>query len=793
MAQSATQEGLNPSFSKPLGSKSIGLHLPSNSRFGAHFDFGGSVPKTMAAEELGEVGAKLVHQTESAPNWYNLTPFVNAEPSFGADGGTSLLFDPSSNSTLVYGASIGVTNGSFSSKSYGIWSYQAGRWDNVGSSFPDATELWEVAAGLSAWDQEIDSVVFWALNGQTWTLSNWTWTNLSATSPAKALYTTNFAHNCPFTMDSSPGDGGILMLAGVWESNSTLANGVCVHYTWLFANEEWANESNGTQPSAQSSLSDGINSVYDPAEQGIILWETSWTGTSETWIRANQSWTNVTSSFSAPPLPAAMTWDSQLATILAFENVGKSGERCSLWALSSARWSNVTASYVGFPFGANQSVDFYGGIGMAYDSYDGILLIQGYGNNLAGFTYSLTNYQSPLALFNETTYSIELGKRTVLQVLTVATGLPLAYSYDGLPPGCESMNVSELTCEPNQTGTFFPVMTVRDTNGSFGTATTEVVVLGPVVAQLSESATVLDLGMSVWFNATAFGVDLIFSYSGLPTGCSSTNVSHLRCTPTAIGASTPNLWLTDGNGASENMSFGGVTVNPALQAKLETNSTLVSEVGIMFSWSASGIGGTQPYVFDWSGLPQGCGAPNSSRIVCIPSQTGNFEPYVSITDGAGSRRYSNASLTIRPALAIPGGIQANPGSLTLGGDLDLQVEVTGGVPPVVLTYSGLPPGCGGSSEFLNCTPTTTGMFTVTISVHDSVGANATASTAVSVSPRAVTTSLPLAELAIGIAAVAAAATIGYMAYRRRPSHTDPAGVDQGDPESGGDLSANSDP
>jgi len=67
-------------------------------------------------------------------------------------------------------------------------------------------------------------------------------------------------------------------------------------------------------------------------------------------------------------------------------------------------------------------------------------------------------------------------------------------------------------------------------------------------------------------------------------------------------------------------------------------------------------------------------------------------------------------------------LSINPGQISEGQSIEVQTTVSGGAPPYLFTYTGLPSGCQGqSSQSFSCQPTGTGNFNVQVTVTDSVG------------------------------------------------------------------------
>lgn len=78
---------------------------------------------------------------------------------------------------------------------------------------------------------------------------------------------------------------------------------------------------------------------------------------------------------------------------------------------------------------------------------------------------------------------------------------------------------------------------------------------------------------------------------------------------------------------------------------------------------------------------------------------------------------------------------ASPSTLDIGHPTVLTVEYSGGAGSMSLSYQGLPTGCSSANtQVLNCTPSSAGVFTVEVTLTDSLGVQAIANTTVTVLP-----------------------------------------------------------
>jgi hypothetical protein len=166
----------------------------------------------------------------------------------------------------------------------------------------------------------------------------------------------------------------------------------------------------------------------------------------------------------------------------------------------------------------------------------------------------------------------------------------------------------------------------------------------------------------LWAAATGGTLLLHFAYTGLPTGCSSSDTSTLSCTPSAPGAFRVAVTVTDGRG---NRTYSNLSV------AVESPPTIV--------------------VFNPVGLPSGhqWGVAFGYEVESAFTAPILFS---SVVEGAASYYVS-----IPPGLSV----QPSSGSLVVG-LAPINVTVVFELPGwylVTFNESGLPPGTPWSTEF----------------------------------------------------------------------------------------------
>ncbi|MFZ1140866.1 MAG: hypothetical protein WAN76_16910, partial [Candidatus Sulfotelmatobacter sp.] len=220
---------------------------------------------------------------------------------------------------------------------------------------------------------------------------------------------------------------------------------------------------------------------------------------------------------------------------------------------------------------------------------------------------------------------------------TLSGGIPpWSYSYQGLPPGCSSVNSSVLTCVPTGTGTFSVLGTATDGLGVTvaASALLEVNPL-PLVTGFVASPSTLPYNATALFLATVSGGTgpLTFRYGNLPGGCVSVDSPILSCVPGAPGNYTVTLTVTDalGRNASASLLLTVLRGPPPPSVPLPQISAFFADpptvtVGGNVTFYVIASGGTTPYTLVWKGLPTGCSATSEIALAlsCHPGPVGTF-------------------------------------------------------------------------------------------------------------------------------------------------------------------------
>lgn len=261
------------------------------------------------------------------------------------------------------------------------------------------------------------------------------------------------------------------------------------------------------------------------------------------------------------------------------------------------------------------------------------------------------NYTRPqIQSFTASRPVLAIGNVTYLNLSVIGGRGLIVVSYEGLPPGCLSTDVLSLSCVPNATGTYHVRAYANDSYGNSAAASTTLVVYElPKVISLSFTPNPVTVGDQLFLNVTAEGGlgPLTYAYSGLPSGCPSSNSSHLSCIPQATGVYTVQVFVNDTDGHTAKL-FGSLTVFPQLSLKSFTATPSTVKVYQSVSLSVTVSGGIQPYTYTYGNLPGGCVSMNSSFVTCVPATVGSFNVSVVVTDSRSVRVQGGLTLDVIP-------------------------------------------------------------------------------------------------------------------------------------------------
>ncbi|MEG6521916.1 Calx-beta domain-containing protein [Desulfotomaculum sp. 1211_IL3151] len=135
-----------------------------------------------------------------------------------------------------------------------------------------------------------------------------------------------------------------------------------------------------------------------------------------------------------------------------------------------------------------------------------------------------------------------------------------------------------------------------------------------------------------------------WSATGLPQGLDITSGGVISGVPTAAGTFYVTVTVRDGGGNGASASFA-LVVNPATLA-ITTFSLPDGTVSKPYSTTLKAGGGTAPYTWSATGLPQGLDINTGGLISGVPAVAGIFNVTVTVFDGGGHSADLNLELPV---------------------------------------------------------------------------------------------------------------------------------------------------
>jgi len=185
--------------------------------------------------------------------------------------------------------------------------------------------------------------------------------------------------------------------------------------------------------------------------------------------------------------------------------------------------------------------------------------------------------------------SLDQGQNVTFTATPSGGTAPFAYAYAGLPAGCASTNTGMLHCRPTGSGNFAVGVTITDAFGQTAQGSTVLIVQpDPTITQFNATPATAVVGTAVGIQATVnYGTGAItYLYTGLPTGCTSANLSAWVCHPQATGTFTITVTATDELGVAVTRTTT-LTVVPAGSSGSSTSGSGL--LGNTYFWIAIAV------------------------------------------------------------------------------------------------------------------------------------------------------------------------------------------------------------
>ena len=252
--------------------------------------------------------------------------------------------------------------------------------------------------------------------------------------------------------------------------------------------------------------------------------------------------------------------------------------------------------------------------------------------------------------------SADVGQSVTFSVVATPGSGSYTYAWTGLPVGCTGVS-AQVTCIPSTAVSTTIGVTVTDSNHVAVTSTTiAFTVYADPTVSLTANRTAFDLGQPVSLtavSASGSGGD-VYSWSGLPAGCSGTGAT-LSCTPTAAATYAVTVKVTDSNGVPVTSSSVILVVSPPLGSSFTlTPASPVAGDNVTFTATVSG--GTAPLTYTWV---FGDGAKATGQSVSHTfGSSGTYGVTLYVNDSSGVSASKTLSLKVAAAPSLIAGIPA---------------------------------------------------------------------------------------------------------------------------------------
>ena len=518
--------------------------------------------------------------------------------------------------------------------------------------------------------------------GDTWVLAGGVWTDLTST----LLIAPPARYGGAMTYDVAL---GATVLFGGRNGSAYLSD------TWTFQNGSWHPMLVTKAPSARTS-----SMAYDPRTGLLILYGGVFQSAlplpgplvtfNDTWQLRSGAWQNITSTVGPGPNgTGSLTAD--LGDRLFFL-AGGGAPRNHAWALSRGKWHLIPAAGAPSPELLNGSV--------AYSSAGGFVLLFGGGPN---GTPSGETWAYRAGLWSNLTGTLGLAppaRRNASLVNDPVDGVTWLFGGD---PSSATAGLL------NDTWAFRGV---------------------PFQLNFTAAPSVTDTGLATILSdalteAKGSGWAYTYSFSRLPLGCASANVSLISCTPLAAGSYTLNTTVLRSDGTSLNASATlWVNLAPRLNVSAPAGG---GDVDQNLSFRATVANGTPPFQFAWDfGDGANASGPTAGHAYAL---AGIYNVSATVTDSVGSRDTVTVPVTVNVGLSA--NILTNRSIADVGVPIDFRAVPNQGTSPYHYQWR-FSDGTSASVVQVAHAFGAAGSYTEMLTITDATGATANASVVVTV-------------------------------------------------------------
>ena len=649
--------------------------LSWDSRDGCVVLFGGLSSSYTALGDTWEFYNAHWHQVNQSPSDTWPAPRANA----------LLVDDPALDEVLLYGGD-GFND---------TWTYAAGNWTMLaGAGSPPAR--YQAAIAYDASDSEV--VLFGGVGqycagvysycNETWTFSNGNWTNRTASLLVQPSGRTQAV------MSAEVGRAGVLLFGGqYWPAYQYGGGGgeSILNDTWEYDNGTWTDLTFGLSPTPPSRFAAGM--AADPGDGYDVMFGGDRPGSVNAGTPAVDTW--------AWGLPGHESL--VVNTLTANEGEAEVGVPVVISASVSGGTPPVTLFYPALPPGcASINSASLSCVPTASGSFPiAVTATDATGRVARGAGTLLVAPHLTGARLSINGSTVAVNGTVYLGASSSGGVAPLSYSYSGLPPGCAAPAGSGGPCRPTVAGVYIVMVRITDAlavwmNASATLTVTKATTTSPLMIQSFVALpSTLTLGQPVRLvvNLTGGVAPYSFVYSGLPSGCATTDEADWVCVPGVTGNFDVVAHVSDAAGAiAEALATLTVGTAAGLTVLGFVAAPATLPVGQTVTVVAETTGGIPPVTLAVSGLPSNCVQSPPGIWNCVPTEAGTYHLALTAQDASGTTVSATTSFVVTGNVSTP--IHKNPvlGNVSTVSVADVLVAgavggIVGGLATALIVWS----------------------------------------------------------------------------------------------------------
>jgi hypothetical protein len=357
---------------------------------------------------------------------------------------------------------------------------------------------------------------------------------------------------------------------------------------------------------------------------------------------------------------------------------------------------------------------------------------------------------APTATVSPTSWTMDVGQSKIFTATpSGGSGTYTSYQWYVGEVSQSGQTASTFSYSPASAGSYSITVTVTDSLGATSaqsTAATVTVNSALVAPTASASAGTVDQGQTSALSSTAVSTGTrpytyqwlqkapsASSYSAISDATSS-SYSFATTGSTATGAWSFELQVTDAASAVVTSNSASVTVNSALSVSVSPTSVTLN-VGQSQTFSATASGGSGSYSsYQWyvGGVSQS--GQTASTFSYSPASSGSYLITVTVTDSLGATSAQSTAATVAVNVAPTVTVSPTSWAMDVGQSKTFTATPVGGSG----SYTGYQWYVDGSAQSGQVTstfsysPASSGSYSITVTVTDSLGTTSTQSTAATV-------------------------------------------------------------